>query len=278
MNYTEVVFKIHPKSTGTEIMIALLSQIGYESFEESDEGLKAYIPSTQFSHNDINELSIFHTGEFNISYSHSEVKNQNWNEVWERSFDPVLIKNIVIVRAPFHKANNEVKYEIVIEPKMSFGTAHHETTSMMIEMMLDENLAGRSVLDIGCGTGILSILSEMLGAKKTDAIDNDDWAYDNAVENIRKNNCKNISVHLGDARLLKDEKFDCILANINKNVLLADMNIYDAHLISGGVLMISGFYIDDLNEIESTAKIWNLILDRKITKNEWVAARFVKTN
>jgi ribosomal protein L11 methyltransferase len=278
MDYIEVNFTVQPESTGTEILIALLSEIGYESFDESGEGLKAYIPKKQFIIEDIKELSIFHSDEFKITYSHKEIQNQNWNEVWERNYNPVFIADKVYVRAPFHKANTNVRYELIIEPKMSFGTAHHETTSMMIEMMLKEDFSGRKVLDMGCGTGILSILAEMLQAKRVLAIDNDDWAYQNTVENIRRNNCRKISVVLGNAGFMKDEKFDFILANINRNVLVEEMVTFGRHLVHKAILLLSGFYSEDLEVIEISAKECGLKLDNTQTKNNWIAARFIKSN
>jgi ribosomal protein L11 methyltransferase len=278
MDYVEVIFDVQPKSTGTEILIALLPQIGYEGFEESEEGLKAYILRNQFDLNELNRLPIFHSIEFTISYSHKVLQNQNWNEVWESNFDPVLIAEKVHVRAPFHKTNRAAKYEIIIEPKMSFGTAHHETTSMMMELMLEENFSNRSVVDMGCGTGILSILAQMLGAKSILAIDNDEWAFSNAIENVRKNNCRKINVVMGNAGSLQTELYDFILANINRNILLEDMSIYANHLVSGGIILLSGFYFIDLETIVESADSFGLKLDHTITKNDWIAARFIKLN
>lgn len=277
MDFVEVNLEIHPRSTGVDIVVAMLSQIGYEGFMESQEILKAYISASDFNLAELNELQNFLSKEYRISFTHHHVKSQNWNEVWERNFNPVLIGENVYVRAPFHQSNNSVKFEIVIEPKMSFGTAHHETTSMMIELMLDENFAGSSVLDMGCGTGILAILAEMQGAKSIMAIDHDQWAYENAIENVRKNKCSRVNVFMGDAGLLVSEKFGFILANINRNVLLDYMAIYSDHLIAGGVVIVSGFYSGDKDIIVQSAKTHGLILHKSLSKNDWVAARFIKS-
>jgi len=277
MDYTEVSFKIEPKSTGTDILIAELSQIGYESFVETDEFLQSYIPANLFNIEDITGLNIFQSKEYSISFQQKTIKDQNWNEVWESNFSPVLIKDMVYIRAPFHAEKKDVEFEIVIEPKMSFGTAHHETTSLMIEMMLDEKMSGKSVLDMGCGTGILAILSEILGASNITAVDNDEWAFENVKENIVKNKCKSIVVQLGDADSIFGRIYDFILANINRNILLQDMAKYAQCLGDNGVILFSGFYDDDLEQIKSSARKCNLKFDKNLTKNNWVAARFVKT-
>ena len=276
MDYIEVLLHIEPESTGTEIMIALLSQIGYESFMESEGGLHAYISVSDFKVADLILLQQMQEGNITFSYSHQQLKSQNWNEVWESNFNPVLISDKVFVRAPFHKVNKSVDYEIIIEPKMSFGTAHHDTTAMMIELMLQEDLRHRYILDMGSGTGILSILAEMLGAAKILAIDIDEWAYNNAVENIKRNNCRKVRVVLGSAGYLTNEKFDYILANINRNILLEDMEIYSRHLASGGSVLLSGFYSADLKAIEDCAKGFGLNPDKTMMKMDWTAAVFRK--
>ncbi len=276
MDYTEVTFKIEDDYPLTDILIAELSEIGFESFEEDDNSLKAFIPAKAYDNEKLKAIHILQSAENKISFSEKLIKDQNWNEVWESNFQPVTIGNDVYVRAPFHKKAEGVKYEIIIEPKMSFGTAHHDTTSLMIEQMLDEKIEGKSVLDMGCGTGILSILAEILGASSIVAIDNDEWAYNNALENRRKNKCKKIDVRLGDAGALKDEMFDVILANINRNILLEDMNVYSNHLNDNGILLLSGFLIDDVELLKDKAGETGLTFSSMMMKDEWIALRFVK--
>jgi ribosomal protein L11 methyltransferase len=277
MDYIEVHFQVEPQSTGTEILIAMLSQIGYESFLETDAGLIGYIQSPQFHLSALIELQQTIAPGVNFTFTSNIVKSQNWNEVWESNFNPVIIGGRVYVRAPFHEPDESIEFEIVIEPKMSFGTAHHETTMMMIDFLLEENLSEKAVLDMGCGTGILAILAEMLGAKGIFAIDNDEWAYNNALENVRKNKCKHISVFKGTADLLKHEKFDIVLANINRNVLLSEMKKYTDHLAENGVLILSGFYVDDIPAINQAVVSCGLEPGKNETKNDWAAVRFTKS-
>ncbi len=276
MDYIEVNFKIEMNSPEMEILMAQLGEIGFDSFMESDNGLLAYIPVDVFNESQLSSLVKPNQGQSAVDYNIKTIKEKNWNEVWESNYDPVNIKDLVYIRAPFHDKKPTFKYEILVDPKMSFGTAHHETTSLMIEMMLDENIVGKKVLDMGCGTGILAILAEMMGASEIEAIDNDEWAYLNSKENIEKNNCEKIYVQMGDASLLKSVGYEYILANINRNVLLVDIATYATHMVKNGILLLSGFYTEDLDLIESSASKSNLNLIRKKVKNNWVAAKFVK--
>lgn len=274
MDYKEISFKIDNASLEMEILMAQLAEIGFDSFMESDDGFLAYIPCSDFYETQLIEL--VDSSQSKLEYSLKTIKDQNWNEVWESNYDPVNIKDQVYIRAPFHNTNPDVKYEIVVDPKMSFGTAHHETTSLMMELMLDEDITGKKVLDMGCGTGILAIFSELKGATKIEAIDFDEWAYNNSLENVVKNNCKKISVQLGNANVIKAVEFDYILANINRNVLLNDMSVYATHLVEKGILLLSGFYTEDVEIIESAANENNLSLNYILVKNNWVAAKFIK--
>ncbi|MCK5638994.1 MAG: 50S ribosomal protein L11 methyltransferase, partial [Flavobacteriaceae bacterium] len=197
-----------------------------------------------------------------------------WNSEWEKNFEAIQVDELVSIRAPFHEDPN-LKYDIIIEPKMSFGTGHHETTHLMIQHLIDLDLVDKTVLDMGCGTGILAIFTEMKGAKKIDAIDIDSWCYENSLENVERNNCKNITVFEGDASLLKNKNYDVIIANINRNILLQDIGTYAKCLNQHGVLLLSGFYTEDILVIEREAIKYNLNLNKKLERNNWVGLKFV---
>jgi len=276
MNYTEVNFKISPIQPATEILIAELGELGFESFVEEETGLKAYISGEGFKKEELQGLFVLQNPEFQISYQLKVIADENWNAKWESDYESVIIDNRCYIHAPFHESKPEIDFEILIEPKMSFGTAHHETTAQMIHLLLDENVERKSVLDMGCGTAVLAILAKMKNASTVQAIDNDEWAYNNAVENVKRNNFPDIIVEQGDAELLQGRSYDLILANINKNILLADMETYSKVLLSGGVIMFSGFYTSDLNDIKAKALEYNLKYQLHLVKNDWVAAKFIK--
>jgi ribosomal protein L11 methyltransferase len=273
--YIEYNFTISPKEPATEILIAELGNAGFESFVENENGLTAYIQKEDWNQNILNDLFILNSNEFSIEYNLNEVAQTNWNEEWEKNFSPIEVDDLVSIRAPFHK-NPNLKYDIVIEPKMSFGTGHHETTHMMIQHLLQLNLENKKVLDMGCGTGILAIFAEMKGAKPLDAIDIDTWCYENSVENVSRNNCNHISVFEGDASLLINKKYDVIIANINRNILLMDMQVYTNCLNTNGVLLLSGFYREDISIIDAEVSKYNLKLETFIERNNWVALKYNK--
>ena len=273
--YIEYQFKINPKEPATEILIAELGNLNFESFLETEEGLTAYIQKEDWHTNILDEVFILQSKEFNIVAEYSEIAQTNWNAEWEKNFNPIIVDNLVSIRAPFHN-NPNVKYDIVIEPKMSFGTGHHETTHMMVQHLLQLKLENKKVLDMGCGTGILAIFAEMKGAKPIDAIDIDNWCYLNSIENAERNNCNSISVYEGDASLLNNKNYDVIIANINRNILLNDIKIYANCLSSGGILLLSGFYKEDFTIINKEAENQNLKLDGELTKNNWMSLKFVK--
>ena len=273
--YIAYEFFVTPRNLGIEILIAELGHVGFESFVENDNGVTAYIQKHEWNLHILDDLYILGSPEFKIKYSHHEVVQTNWNKEWEKNFNPIQVDGLVSVRAPFHK-NPSLKFDIVIEPKMSFGTGHHETTHMMIQHLLALDLENKKVLDMGCGTGILAIFAEMKGAQPTDAIDIDNWCYQNSIENVQRNACKHITVLEGDSSLLKGKKYDVIIANINRNILLSDMKIYTDSLDQEGTLLLSGFYKDDMVIIESEVVKHGLVLDKMIQRNSWVALKYLK--
>ena len=273
LRYIEYNFTIEPRDPAAEILIAELGLFGFESFVETEKGLLAYIPSEEHSEDVINDIQILKSDEFIVEYSVKTIEQTNWNEEWEKNFTPINVDNKVYVRAPFHDAST-MDYEIVIEPKMSFGTGHHETTHMMIQHLLDLDLTHKSVLDMGCGTGILAIFAAMKNARPIDAIDIDEWCVENTNENIEKNNCEFISVFLGDAHLLKNQKYDIIIANINRNILLQDLPAYKRCLNNNGILLLSGFYTEDEPLLQSKAKELGFEFLKKFERNNWLSLRF----
>ena len=273
MNYIEYIFKVEPLQPGAEILIAELGYAGFESFVETEEGVTAYIQKGDWNEDILEAINILDSEEFKIEFSHSEIEQVNWNIEWEKNFDPIEVDGKCTVRAPFHP-KRDFEYEIVIEPKMSFGTGHHETTFMMLQFILENDFKGKIVLDMGSGTAVLAILAEMRGASEIDAIDIDEWCFENSEENIQRNNCKNISIKLGDASLLSGRKYDTIIANINRNILLNDMETYTKSLNEGGELYLSGFYIEDLPIITETCNNLGLEFVENKEKNKWVAAKF----
>ena len=267
-------FIVKPLQPAVEILIAELGYAGFESFVETDTGVTAYIQKDDWHAGILDAIQILKSDEFQISYSHNEIEQVNWNAEWERNFRPIVVDNVCTVRAPFHETPS-TKYDIVIEPKMSFGTGHHETTHMMIQHILKNDFTNKSVLDMGCGTGVLAILAEMKGAKPLDAIDIDNWCYLNSLENVERNNCKNITVLEGDATILKEKKYDVIIANINRNILLNDLEIYNNCLNKNGQLFLSGFYKDDIHIIEEKCNNLGLNCVETIENNHWVALKFI---
>ncbi|NEW79607.1 MAG: 50S ribosomal protein L11 methyltransferase [Gelidibacter sp.] len=273
--YISYTFKVSPKEPATEILIAQLGEVGFESFVENEEGVEAFIQKNDWNAHVLEDIYVLNSGEFQISYEMKEIEQTNWNIEWEKNFNPIQVDDLVSIRAPFHE-NPNLKYDIVIEPKMSFGTGHHETTHMMVQHLLDLDVTGKKVLDMGCGTGILAIFAEMKGAKPIDAIDIDNWCYQNSLENVERNNCKHIAVYEGDASLLKNKKYEVIIANINRNILLNDMQVYVSCLNENGVILLSGFYKEDIPVIDAEVSKYGLKLDKQIERNNWVALKYVK--
>lgn len=272
--YIGYQFKVTPLQPGTEILIAELGYVGFESFVETEEGVTAYIQKEEWNDAILDDIYILKSEEFEISYTFEEIEQINWNEEWEKNFNPIIVDGLCSVRAPFHE-KPDTTYDIIIEPKMSFGTGHHETTHMMIQHILKNDFKDKSVLDMGCGTGVLAILAEMRGAKSIDAIDYDNWCYLNSLENVERNNCKHITVLEGDASLLKTQKYDTIIANINRNILLNDMGAYVKCLNPNATLFVSGFYNDDIPAIEEECHKYGLTCVEILERNNWVALKFV---
>lgn len=276
MAYIEVLFSLTDNTDQQEILTAELAEIGFESFLEDETFFRAYCPEESYSQDKLTEVLNQQGFENFQKPAVKLIPDENWNANWESSYNDVVIDGICRIRAPFHEPNPNLKFDLLIEPKMSFGTAHHETTAQMISLLLKADVKQKSVLDMGCGTAVLAVLACKMGAQAIVAIDNDSWAYENALENVKLNNCKAIEVIKGDASALGNQKFDLIIANINRNILLADMSAYAETMPVGATLFLSGFYTEDLPEIRKSAEKLNLQYETHTVKNNWVAAAFIK--
>jgi len=272
--YLLIDFKIKPVEPGRDILLASLDSLEYDSFEETPEGLKAYIKKEDWDENGLKSLYIFQSGEYDISYETDLLENKNWNEEWESYYEPIEVADKLYIRASFHPAKPEYPLEVLIDPKMSFGTGHHQTTRLMATLMLNMEWKGLKVLDMGTGTGILAILAEKLGATDVTAIDNFDWAVTNTEENASKNNCHYIKAEHGDADLLPNRQYDAVLANINRNVLLEDMKTYVSTLGNNPVLLLSGFMENDFQLIDDEATSLGLKLKEKVQEGPWLACAY----
>lgn len=254
-----------------DIIIALLIEINYEGFEEEGGLVRAYIPSKDFEEEKLKAIA----EDQHLSFSVTEVEKRNWNQLWESNFDPVFIDNFVAIRAEFHQPVKNVKHEIIITPKMSFGTGHHATTSMMIRMMRDLNFTGKKILDFGTGTGILAILAEKLDAKEILAIDNDDWSIENAAENLRINNCSKIQL-INTSSSEGDHEFDIILVNIIKNVILANFSSFAKQLVPNGIMLFSGLLKNDEPEIIQVVTKNHMKVKEKMSDGDWICMEVSK--
>jgi ribosomal protein L11 methyltransferase len=258
----------------SDVLMAGMADLGFDTFEETETGFAAYIPERLYSHELLDNLVREVSGEFPVHFSAETIAARNWNEVWEKNyFKPLVIGDQVVVRAPFHTDYPVARHEIIIEPNMAFGTGNHETTSLMMEVMLEMELQGKSLLDMGCGTGILAVLAAMRGAGPVTAIDIDEWSYSATLENSVLNNTPQVTALLGDAGLLGSERFDVILANIQKNVILADLAKYRSVIHSGGEILLSGFYVADMDDILREATRLELEFVSFREKNKWVVVR-----
>lgn len=279
MKYFEVTFTAQPcNEIVTDVLSALAGEIGFESFVECEGEVQAYIQQSLFDENALKEmLANFPVPDTKITYTITEPEDKDWNEEWEKNFfQPIVIDNRCVIHSTFHHDYPHAEYDIVINPQMAFGTGHHETTSSILGELLDADLKGKSVLDMGCGTSILAILASMRGADPVTAIDIDDWCVNNSRDNIALNHISNITVELGDASLLKGRKpFDIIIANINRNILLNDMATYATCMHKGSELYMSGFYVEDIPAIREKAESLGMTFVHHREKNRWVAVKFV---
>ena len=280
MKYSEVTFTILPYSeTASDVLSALTAEIGFESFVECEGGMQAYVQQSLFDEAALKAiLSDFPMPDTQITYTITEPEDKNWNEEWEKNFfQPIVIEGRCVIHSTFHKDYPKAEYDIVINPQMAFGTGHHETTCSILGALLEADLKGKSVLDMGCGTSILAILASMRGADRVTAIDIDDWCVNNSRDNIALNHLNNITVELGDASLLKGrEPFDVVIANINRNILLNDMHAYVDCMHSGSEIYMSGFYVEDIDAIRQCGENLGLEFVGYREKNRWAAVKLIK--
>lgn len=279
MKYIEVSFTVTPQSeTACDIIAALTAELGFESFVPSAEGTVGYVPANLYDEDAVAAvLTDFPMPDTTVTFTSREMEDKNWNEEWEKNFfEPIVVDNRCVIHSTFHKDYPEALYDIIINPQMAFGTGHHQTTRLIISYLLDIDLTDKMVLDMGCGTSILAILASMRGAKSLTAIDIDEWCVNNSIDNLALNNIDNIKVFQGDASSLASEgPFDVIIANINRNILLADMQYYVARMNEGAEIYFSGFYESDLPMIQDEAERLGLTFLSHRVEKEWTAAQFV---
>ena len=278
MHYLEVTFTVSPISeTANDIIAALAAELGFESFVESEQGTIGYVPINQYDEQALNEaLADFPMPDTKVTFTTCEMEDKNWNEEWEKHFfEPIVVDSRCVIHSTFHKDYPKADFDIIINPQMAFGTGHHQTTRLIISYLLDIELGGKTVLDMGCGTSILAILASMRGAKALTAIDIDEWCVNNSIDNLALNGIDNIKVFQGDASSLASEgPFDVIIANINRNILLADMQYYVARMNQGGEIYFSGFYESDLPMIQAEAERLGLRYISHRVEKDWTAAQF----
>jgi ribosomal protein L11 methyltransferase len=264
-------------SSEKEILFAKMSGIGFEGFVEGEDDIQAYIEEQYFSSDNLNrlidELANFH---IKVQYRYHRTEDQNWNEEWEKRYSPVVVDEGVLIRAPFHDADNDLEYTLVIEPKMSFGTGHHHTTRLMIGAMGKLDLKGKSILDMGCGTGVLGIYACLRGSLRVLGVDNDQWAYENALENVARNGSTCMEIRLGDVGVIGEEMFDIVLANITRNTLVRDMAEYVSHLKTGGRILLSGILAEDAQYVLNEAYRCDLVHESTEEEFNWISLLFIK--
>jgi len=272
-----VSVKVKPlNAVAVELLMAQMGELGFDSFEESEIGLNAYIKSSDFSQNILNEISCPLDG-IDLGFETETIADQNWNKVWEENyFQPIVIGDKCIIHSTFHEVDQQCEFEIIVNPQMAFGTGHHETTSLMLLQILELDFTGLEVLDMGCGTAILGMLCSLKGAKSITGVDIDEWAYNNAKENISLNNITNMNVLLGGSEVVTDTHFDIVLANINLNILLDNIAAYASVLKAGGTIIFSGFYSHDVCTLDDAAARYGLKRISQKTDNNWASVAYIK--
>lgn len=275
MNYIKVEFFLEPLLPAREILYADLEILGFESIIDTQKGAEAYMPAVNFTETILENLMVRDIPLQIVDYTVEEIEQQNWNAAWESQFQPISINEKCVIRAPFHEPV-DVSFEILITPKMSFGTGHHETTFLMAQELFRHDLEHKRVMDMGCGTGVLAILAKKLGADYVEGVDIEEWAYQNSIENARDNQVPEVKFYHGDGSSLTGKQFDIILANINRNILMIDLPIYAGSLMPEGKLFLSGFYETDVEEIVKQGEKSGLKFVHSRSKNGWAMVQLSK--
>ena len=275
MFYTRLQVICDPEFS--EILMAEIAEVGFDTFMETEKGFEAFVEQEKFDHCHLEDIKEKYKHVNPLLFFQDKIQKQNWNEEWEKSIDPIIVDDKCLVRAEFHTIEKKYPYEIVITPKMSFGTGHHQTTYLMLKSQMKMDHRGKRVMDAGCGTAILSIMASKLGAIEVEAFDIDEWSTVNGKENIENNLCNNVHLHRGKIKEMKfNGHFDIILANINKNVLLDEIKSYAGFLNSGGQLLLSGFYTHDIEDLKTEASVYNLSEVFRDEKETWASLMLQK--
>ncbi len=272
MAYIAYKFAVAEEAT-VELLIALLANAGFDSFDQQEDGLKAFISKDLVDQVDVKEILSISEDLKGLHFEQEKLEEKNWNEEWESNFHPILVGEELAIRASFHKLDHQPTYDLIIDPKMSFGTGHHATTLMMVKAMLSIDFTKKNVLDMGSGTAVLAILARKRGADEILAIDNEEWAYKNAQENIATNMAEPIKTILGESDSIPDTRFDIILANINRNVILEDIGKWAQHLQTDGTMLLSGILVSQEADVLSAAGHANLSAVEKLTENGWICLK-----